>query len=57
MKPMNARGYKLIGYVVWKGGKWYLRQRLPPARTLALRGLAAGGALIAAVLFARRAIG
>jgi hypothetical protein len=57
MRRMNARLYKLVGYVLWKGGKWYLRQRLPPARTLALRGLAAGGALTALVLVARRAIG
>ena len=54
---MNARVYKIVGYLLWRGGKWYLRQRLPPARTLALRGLVAGGALTAAVLVARRAIG
>jgi hypothetical protein len=54
---MNAMAYKVVGFLLWKGGKWYLRQRLPPARTLALRGLAAGGAITAAVLLARRAIG
>jgi hypothetical protein len=32
-------GYKLLGYVVWRAGKWYLRRRLPRRR------LAAGGAL------------
>jgi hypothetical protein len=57
MARMNATGYKVLGFLVWKGGKWYLRRRLPPARTLALRGLAAAGALMAAVLLARRAIG
>jgi hypothetical protein len=57
MGRMNATGYKVVGYVIWKGGKWYLRRRLPPARTLALRGLAVGGGLTAAVLLARRAIG
>jgi hypothetical protein len=57
MGRMNATGYKVVGYVVWKGGKWYLRQRLPRARTLALRGLAAIGAVTGAVLLARRAIG
>jgi hypothetical protein len=57
MTRMNATGYKVLGFMVWKGGKWYLRRRLPPARTLALRGLAAAGALMAAVLLARRAIG
>jgi hypothetical protein len=57
MGRMNATGYKVVGYVVWKGGKWYLRQRLPRARTLALTGLAAIGAVTGAVLLARRAIG
>jgi hypothetical protein len=57
MGRMNATGYKVVGYVVWKGGRWYLRQRLPRARTLALRGLAAAGALTVAVLVARRATG
>jgi len=57
MARMNATGYKVFGYLLWKGGKWYLRRRLPPPRTLALRGLATAGALTAAVLLARRAIG
>ena len=48
---------KVVGVLIWKGGKWYLRRRLPPARTLALRGLAVGAAMTAAVLLARRAIG
>jgi hypothetical protein len=54
---MSATAYRLVGYVVWKGGKWYLRKRLPPARTLAWRGLLTGGALAAMVLVARRAKG
>jgi hypothetical protein len=57
MARMNATGYKVVGYLIWKGGKWYLRRRLPPARTLALGGVAAAGAVTAAVLLARRAIG
>ena len=57
MERMSGTGYKVLGYVLWKGGKWYLRRRLPPARTLVLGGLAAGGALTAAVLLARRATG
>jgi hypothetical protein len=51
---MSGNAYRLVGYVVWKGGKWYLRQRLPPARALARRGLVAGGALTGIVLVARR---
>jgi uncharacterized membrane protein YidH (DUF202 family) len=32
-------GYKLLGYAVWQGGKWYVRRRFPNAR----RNLAIGG--------------
>jgi hypothetical protein len=44
-------GYKVLGYVVWQGGKWYVRRKLPGAPPkLALAGLAgaalAGGALV-----------
>jgi hypothetical protein len=53
-------GYKLLGYVVWKGAKRYLRRRLPHARRkLAIVGglgvLLAGGA--AAFAAQRRASG
>jgi hypothetical protein len=54
---MSSNAYRLVGYVVWKGGKWYLRQRLPPVRALALRGALAGGALTAVALVARRVRG
>ena len=51
---MSGNGYKLLGYVVWRGGKWYLRQRLPSARKIALAvGAGVSGAIAAAVL-ARR---
>jgi hypothetical protein len=30
MQPM---GYKIIGYVVWNGGKWYFKQRYAPHST------------------------
>jgi hypothetical protein len=51
---MDGNRYKLLGYVVWQGGKWYLRRRLPSTRVLATATLAvlAGGG--AAVLIARR---
>ena len=29
IKPM---GYKLLGFIVWQGGKWYLRRRMSGAR-------------------------
>jgi hypothetical protein len=44
---MNGTAYRLLGYAVWRGGKWYLSRRLPSARALALSGLAAAGALAA----------
>jgi len=47
--------YKILGRLAWRGSKWYLRERLPPARTLVVAGLAAGAALSAAVVLARRA--
>jgi hypothetical protein len=36
-------GYKLLGFAVWQGGKWYLRRRLPDAK----RKVAIGGAVLA----------
>jgi hypothetical protein len=44
-------GYKLLGFVVWQGGKWYLRRRMQGLRpklavggvaVLVLAGVAAG---------------
>jgi hypothetical protein len=54
---MNRNVYKLLGYAVWHGGKWYLRRRLPSARVVAVSGVAAGSAVVAAVLIARRVAG
>lgn len=47
-------GYKLLGYIVWRGGRWYLQRRFPHARrNLAIAGgvgfLLAGGAVAFAV--------
>lgn len=48
-------GYKLLGFAVWKGGKWYLRRRTPDAgRTVAIAALA-GGALVGGLALARAA--
>lgn len=48
-------GYKLLGFVVWQGGRWWLRRKLSDRQTrLALAGLGvvglavAGGAIAAA---------
>jgi hypothetical protein len=47
-------GYKLLGYVVWRAGRWYVRRqmraRLTGRKAIAFAGLAAlaiGGALAA----------
>jgi hypothetical protein len=48
-------GYKLLGFVVWQGGKWWARRKLSgaPAK-LAVGGL--GAALLAGVLLAGRQV-
>jgi hypothetical protein len=51
---MNANAYRLLGFAVWNGGKWYLRRRLPSARKLAIGGLLAGGGIAAAAVAAKR---
>ena len=55
MAGMNSSGYRLLGYAVWNGGKWYLRRRLPSTRVLALSALLAGSATTAAAVLIRRA--
>jgi hypothetical protein len=57
MRAMNGNGYKLLGMLVWRGGKWYLRRRLPSTRTIVLSALVGLSALVAGSLIARRAGG
>ncbi len=46
-------GYKILGFAVWQGGKWYLRRRFQGApRKLAIVGLA--GAILAGAVFVQR---
>jgi hypothetical protein len=51
---VNATGYRALGFLVWQGGKWYLRRRLPSRRSVLATGLFAGAALGAGVLLAKR---
>lgn len=51
---MNANAYRLLGFAVWHGGKWYLRRRVPSAKKLVLGGLLGGGGLVAAAVLAKR---
>jgi hypothetical protein len=47
-------GYKILGFAVWQGGKWYLRRRFHGAsRKLAIAGLA-GLLLAGAAVTAQR---
>ena len=43
---ITAMGYKILGYLVWRGGKWYARRRLQGARRTA--AISAVGALVLA---------
>jgi hypothetical protein len=54
MMRVSGTRYRILGYVVWHGGKWYLRRRLPSARTLALSVLTAVTVLSAAAILTRR---
>ncbi len=57
MAQIGDNRYGLLGYVVWQGGKWYLRRRLPSKRKLALAGAGALGVLTAAAVLAKRLTG
>jgi hypothetical protein len=57
MVSMNGNGYKLIGILVWRGGKWYLRRRLPETRVILAWSLGGLSVLVAGTLIARRAGG
>ena len=57
MASINDNRYGLLGYVVWQGGKWYLRKRVRSARKLAIGGVAVASTLTAAALAAKRLAG
>jgi hypothetical protein len=46
-------GYKLLGFVVWQGSKWYLRRRMRGARRKVALA-AVGAAIVAGVVVAGR---
>ena len=39
-------GYKLLGFVVWQGGKWYARRRLQGTGQKVAIAALAGGVLV-----------
>jgi hypothetical protein len=54
---VRGNGYKLLAQVLWRGGKWYLRWRMPSARTSAATGVVAVSMLAVGVLLGRRLLG
>ena len=50
-------GYRLLGYVVWRAGKWYLRRRLPSRHALAGAALALVAGATASIVLIRRLAG
>jgi hypothetical protein len=44
---MSGNAYKALGFVVWKGGTWYLRRRYGLVKRVST-GLLAAGAMAAA---------
>jgi len=51
---MSSNGYRILGFVVWQGGKWYLRRRLPSPRRMLFAGLLAGAGVTALAAIAKR---
>lgn len=43
---MDRNGYKLLGFLVWRGGKWYVRRRVQTLRRIGVAAL--GGLTLAA---------
>lgn len=48
-------GYKLLGFIVWNGARWYVRRKYPDMpRKAAIAGGLAGALLIGGVVVQRR---
>jgi hypothetical protein len=46
-------GYKLLGFAVWQGGKWYLRRRMSGVARKAAVGVL-GAAIVGGLIAAQR---
>ena len=51
---MSGNAYKALGFVVWRGGMWYLRRRYGMAKRIGAGVLAAGTVAAVGALAARR---
>ena len=47
-------GYKLLGFAVWHGAKWYLRRRYGDKPRKLLAGAVVGGAVLTGAAMAAR---
>ncbi len=48
-------GYKLLGFIVWRGGMWYIRRNYPNLqRNLIIGGVVTAGAVSGAVVVSQR---
>ncbi|HSZ04400.1 MAG TPA: hypothetical protein VK778_04265 [Solirubrobacteraceae bacterium] len=57
MASFDKSRYGILGYVAWRGAKWYVRRRLPSKRKLALTGAGALATLTAAAVLGKRLAG
>jgi hypothetical protein len=59
-EAMARNATRLVGILVWRGGKWYVQRvylsRLPPARKVVLVGAGGVAATGAAAALTRRAV-
>jgi hypothetical protein len=53
--PVTSNGYKLLGFAVWRGAKWYARRKMPSRRATAATAVGVLAGLGAVALIARRA--
>ena len=51
---MNRLGYQLLGFAVWKGGKWYIHRRYGDTPRRVALGALLGLVLAALILGGRR---
>ncbi|HWH92795.1 MAG TPA: hypothetical protein VNT03_02945 [Baekduia sp.] len=45
-------GYKILGYVIWNGGKWYVKRRYGGRSARRVAGLGIVGVAVAALVVA-----
>ena len=50
-------GYKVLGFAVWQGGKWYIRRRVSGARSKVAIAAVSAAVLGGVVLAGRQASG